>query len=46
MDSGVLLHILYVTITNSQRHKKKMLTVIYFILSRSLFYKDLLVAAW
>jgi len=45
MDSGVLLHKLYVTITNSQRHKKKMLIVMYFNLSRSFLYRDLLLAA-
>jgi len=45
MDSGVLLNKLYVTIANSQRHKKKMLIVIDFNLSRSFFYRDLLLAA-
>ena len=37
MNIGVLFHTWYVTITNSQRHKKRMLTVIYFIPSRSFF---------
>jgi len=45
MGSGVLLHKLYVTITNSQRHKEKIIIVIYFNLSRSFFYGDLLLAA-
>jgi len=27
MDSGVLFHTLYATITNSQRHKKRMFNV-------------------
>jgi len=35
MDSGVLFHALYVTITNFQRHKKRILVVIHFNLSRS-----------
>jgi len=38
MDSGILFHTLYVTITNSQRHKKIMVIVIYFNPSRTLFY--------
>jgi len=44
MDSGVLFHVLDVTITNPQRHKKKMLSVINFNPSRSFFYRDLLLA--
>jgi len=38
MDSGVLFHTLYLTITNSQRHKKRVLIVIHFNPSRSFFY--------
>jgi len=45
MDSGVFFHTLYVTRTNSQRHKKRMLILIHFNLSRSFFYGDLLLAA-
>ena len=45
MDSGVLFHTLYVTITNSQRQKKRMLIVIHFNPSRSFFYRDLLSAS-
>jgi len=45
IDSGVLFHTLYVTITNSQRQKNRMLIVIHFNLSRSFFYRDLLFAA-
>jgi len=45
MDLGHLFYTLYVTITNSQRHKKRMFIVIHFNLSRSLFYRDLLLAA-
>jgi len=45
VKSGVLFHTLYVTITNSQRHKKRMLIVIHFYLSRSFFYRDLVLAA-
>jgi len=44
MDSGVLFYILYVTITNSQRQKKRMLIFIHFNTSRSFFYRDLLLA--
>jgi len=46
MDSGVMFHTLYVglTITNAQCHKKGMLIVIHFNLSRSFFYRDLLFA--
>jgi len=36
---------LYVTITNSQRHRKRMLIVIIFDPSRSFFYRDLLLVA-
>jgi len=39
-DSVLLSHILYVTITNYQRHKKRMLMVIHFSPSRSFFYRD------
>jgi len=46
MDLGVLFHTLYVTKTNSQRQKKIMLIVIYFNLSRSSFYRDILLAAY
>ena len=35
MDSGLLFHTLYVTITNSLPHKKRMLIVNHFNLSRS-----------
>jgi len=46
IDSGVLFHTLCVIITNSQRHKKRMLTVIHFNPSRSSFYtRDLFFAA-
>jgi len=45
MDSGVLFQRLYVTIATSQRHKKRMLIVIHFNLSRSFLYKDLLFGA-
>jgi len=45
MDSGVLFHALYVTITNSQRRKKGVLIVINFNPLRSFFYRDLLLAA-
>jgi len=41
MDSGVSFHALYVTTTNSQRHKKRILIVIYFNPSRSFFCRDL-----
>jgi len=34
MVSGVLFQTLYVTITNSQRHEKRMLIIIHFNLSR------------
>jgi len=37
-------HIIYVTITNSQRHKNRMLIVIHFNLPRSFFYRDPLLA--
>jgi len=40
-DSGVLFHTLYVTITNSQLQKKRMLSVIHFNPSRSSFYRDI-----
>jgi len=41
MDSGVLFHALKVTITNSQRHKKRTFIVINFDPSRSFFCRDL-----
>jgi len=37
MDSGILLHTLYVTITNSQHHEKGMVIVIHFNHSSSFF---------
>jgi len=40
MGSGVLFHALYVTITHSQRHKKRILIVIHFNPSRSFFSVD------
>jgi len=45
MDSGVLFHTLYVTVTNSQPQNKRMLIVIHFNPSRSFFYRDLLFVA-
>jgi len=44
MDSGLLFHALYITITNSQRHEKRMLIAIHFNSSRSFFYRDRLEA--
>ena len=38
IDLGVLFHLLYLTITNSQRHKKRVLIVIHFNPSSSFFY--------
>jgi len=38
MDSGVLFHTLYVTITNFQHHEKRMLIVIHFNPSSSFFH--------
>ena len=45
MDSGVIIHTLYVIIDNSQHYKKTMLIVIRFNPSRSFFCRDLLIAA-
>ena len=39
--SGILFHTLYLAITKSQRHKKRVLIVIHFNPSRSFFYTDL-----
>jgi len=41
MDSGVFFNTLYVTITNSERYKMRMLIVIHFNLWRSFLYRDL-----
>jgi len=38
MDRGVFFHTLYVKITNSQHHKKRVLIVIHFNPSRLFFY--------
>jgi len=46
MDSGVLFHTLYVTITNSQRHEKKMVIVIHFNHSSSLFQEGIQTVAY
>jgi len=46
MDSGILFCALYVTLTNSQRHEKRMLIVNHVSNPlRSFFYRDLLLAA-
>ena len=42
IDSGDFFHTLYVTITNYQRHKKRMLIVIHYNFSRSFLYRDFL----
>jgi len=45
MDSGILFHTLHVTITNSQRHEKRMVIVIHFNHSSSLFQEGIQSAA-
>jgi len=45
MDSGVFSYKWYVTITNSQHHKKRMLIVIRFNASRYFFHRNLLLTA-
>jgi len=42
MDPGVLFDALYITITESQRHKKKILIFIHFDPSRSFFSIEIL----